>query len=135
MDSDRSRITDRYYRHTTTNRCSSSSNNKSSTYRKLESRILEAFNRLGYSRLTPIQRKSIPILARKRDSLIVAPTGSGKTEAAMIPILTMVAEANHDNNYYYDDNNNNAKAKVKGVKVLYITPLRALNRDMLRRLV
>ncbi|MEM4714951.1 MAG: DEAD/DEAH box helicase [Candidatus Nitrosocaldus sp.] len=133
MDSDRSRITDRYYRHTTTNRCSSSSNNKSSTYRKLESRILEAFNRLGYSRLTPIQRKSIPILARKRDSLIVAPTGSGKTEAAMIPILTMVAEANHHNNYYYDDNNNNAK--VKGVKVLYITPLRALNRDMLRRLV
>ncbi len=96
-------------------------------YSKLESKILENFSRLGYSRLTPIQRKSIPILARKRDSLIVAPTGSGKTEAAMIPILTMVAEAN--------GNDEKVKVKSKGVKALYITPLRALNRDMLRRLL
>lgn len=101
-------------------------------YREVESKILENFSRLGYSRLTTIQRKSIPILARRRDSLIVAPTGSGKTEAAMIPILTMVAESNDSNS---NSNSNNGKVKVKGVKVLYITPLRALNRDMLRRLI
>ncbi|MEM0441656.1 MAG: DEAD/DEAH box helicase [Candidatus Nitrosocaldus sp.] len=126
MDSDTPHTTTNY-NNTTTSMCSknnnySSNRSRSSTYKELEISILEAFNRLGYSKLTPIQRKSIPILARKRDSLIVAPTGSGKTEAAMVPILTMVAEAHHD-------------SKVKGIKVLYITPLRALNRDMLRRLV
>lgn len=114
MDGKGSHPIDQYYYYST---------NYTNTYREVEGKILRVFNRLGYARLTSIQRRSIPILARRRDSLIVAPTGSGKTEAAMIPILTMVAEAYHD-----------GKDK-EGIKVLYITPLRALNRDMLRRLV
>ncbi|GBC73989.1 ATP-dependent RNA helicase DbpA [archaeon HR05] len=122
MDDKGSHTIDQYYYYHSTNYTTNANTNN--TYREVESKILRMFNRLGYARLTSIQRKSIPILARRRDSLIVAPTGSGKTEAAMIPILTMVAEAYHD-----------GKDKVKGIKVLYITPLRALNRDMLRRLV
>lgn len=122
MDGKGSHTIDQYYYYYSTNYTNNAKTNN--TYTEVESKILRMFNRLGYARLTSIQRKSIPILARRRDSLIVAPTGSGKTEAAMIPILTMVAEAYHD-----------GKDKVKGIKVLYITPLRALNRDMLRRLV
>lgn len=42
--------------------------------------IYEKFQREGFNSLTSIQKKSIPIIARKINTLIVAPTGSGKTE-------------------------------------------------------
>src|SRR2546422_9748559 len=51
------------------------------------------------------------------DVLIVAPTGSGKTEAALLPVLESL-EANH----------------ASGIRAVYVTPLRALNRDMVERL-
>ena len=53
--------------------------------------------------------------------LIVAPTGSGKTEAALLPILSALLDQNG-----------------KGIRLLYVTPLRALNRnltDRVKRLV
>ncbi|MFQ6135394.1 MAG: DEAD/DEAH box helicase, partial [Nitrososphaerales archaeon] len=63
---------------------------------------------------------AIPVILRGRHSLLVAPTGSGKTEAAIIPIFTLLA---------------GSKPLKKGVRALYVTPLRALNRDIFRRLI
>ena len=42
---------------------------------------------LGYSAPTPIQRQAIPIVLSGRDLLAIAPTGSGKTVAFLIPLL------------------------------------------------
>jgi ATP-dependent Lhr-like helicase len=70
-----------------------------------------------FGSLTEIQKKAIPIIASGKNTLIIAPTGSGKTEAAVVPILKKVSEEN-----------------LKGIAVVYITPLRALNRDLLKRL-
>lgn len=69
-----------------------------------------------YKSFTEIQKLSIPVIESGGNCLIIAPTGSGKTEAAVLPIINSMGSSDAP------------------IKVLYITPLRALNRDMLRRL-
>ena len=81
--------------------------------------ILESlFEKFGFFNLTEIQRKASPIILHKKDCLVIAPTGSGKTECSVIPIFSILK---------------NSKKNGK-IKVLYITPLRALNRDVFRRI-
>ena len=67
---------------------------------------------------TPPQVQAWPLVARGEDVLVVAPTGSGKTEAALLPLLSRLVSEGHGD----------------GISLLYITPMRALNRDMLKRL-
>ncbi|MEE2747773.1 MAG: DEAD/DEAH box helicase [Candidatus Thermoplasmatota archaeon] len=66
---------------------------------------------------TPIQEVAIEPLLSGQDRVLVAPTGSGKTEAAVLPILS----ACHSQEW-------------GRMSILYVTPLRALNRDIDRRL-
>ncbi|WP_199898651.1 DEAD/DEAH box helicase [Prolixibacter bellariivorans] len=59
------------------------------TFKELEiiEPILKALAAEGYSKPTPIQEQSIPILLKGRDLLGCAQTGTGKTAAFAIPIL------------------------------------------------
>lgn len=76
------------------------------------------FAHFGFTDLTEIQKKASPIILQKKDCLVIAPTGSGKTECSVIPIFSLVKKSK----------------KLGKIKVLYITPLRALNRDVFRRI-
>jgi ATP-dependent Lhr-like helicase len=67
--------------------------------------------------LTEIQERSIKEIENNNNCLIVAPTGSGKTEAALLPILNKIQ-----------------KEKIQGISAIYITPLRSLNRDLMKRI-
>ncbi|MEW6329117.1 MAG: DEAD/DEAH box helicase [Candidatus Micrarchaeota archaeon] len=80
---------------------------------RLASLIAERF-----SEFTEIQENAMPVVASGANALIIAPTGFGKTEAALLPILDKMC----------------VEKDARGVSILYITPLRALNRDMLRRI-
>jgi ATP-dependent Lhr-like helicase len=86
----------------------------------LENQVSERFKKLGWKELTPIQRKAFPVILRRRNSLLIAPTGSGKTEAALVPIIVSLAAKQNPG---------------PGIKGLYVTPLRALNRDIFRRVI
>jgi ATP-dependent Lhr-like helicase len=73
----------------------------------------------GFPKPTEPQEKTIPLILAGKNILLISPTATGKTEAAFLPVLSMLLQGQQG---------------VPGIKVLYITPLRALNRDMLDRL-
>ena len=79
--------------------------------------VRAALAKLGIDQPTRAQSAMIPAVTAGKSVLLVAPTGIGKTEAAMLPLLDRLV-----------------REQPPGIHVLYITPLRALNRDMLRRM-
>ncbi|AMD31258.1 ATP-dependent helicase [Acidilobus sp. 7A] len=86
----------------------------------LAPRLREAIRALGYERLLPIQEKAVPVILSGYNTLVVSPTGSGKTEAAVFPVVSLMLER-----FQPGDGT---------VKAIYITPLRALNRDITLRI-
>jgi ATP-dependent Lhr-like helicase len=72
----------------------------------------------GFSKPTEPQEQTVPKILEGKNVLLISPTATGKTEAAFLPVLSMLLQA----------------PQTPGIKVLYITPLRALNRDLLERL-
>ncbi|MDH3629698.1 MAG: DEAD/DEAH box helicase [Gammaproteobacteria bacterium] len=74
----------------------------------LKPTLLKALNAVGYELPTPIQAQTIPLLLEGRDVLGQAQTGTGKTAAFALPILS------------------NLELKQKEPQVLVLTPTREL---------
>ena len=86
----------------------------------LEPRIRDALSELGMTEPTETQSKALPVILSGSNTLVIAPTGTGKTETAMLPAFDMLLKMSPEGR--------------AGTSVLYVTPLRALNRDMLKRM-
>lgn len=97
-----------------------------SVFDLLNPRIQELLAANNVEEPTEPQQKAIPAILSGHHVLLIAPTGLGKTESALLPIFHNFLIAKESST---TDNNG------KGISILYITPLRALNRDMLRRTV
>ena len=93
----------------------------SSAFSVLKPPVLERLEKEGFLEASPIQQLSIPAILRGENVLLIAPTGTGKTLAAILPVMDEFLEKR-------------SSEKLHGISILYITPLRALNRDLLRRL-
>lgn len=76
--------------------------------------IFKSLQAEGYTKPTPIQEQSIPVLLERRDLLGCAQTGTGKTAAFAIPILQLL----HQDELY--------KKGPAGIKALILTPTREL---------
>ncbi|WP_027387707.1 DEAD/DEAH box helicase [Chryseobacterium gregarium] len=74
--------------------------------------ILDALQKQGYEKPTPIQEQSIPSILEHRDVLGTAQTGTGKTAAFAIPILQNLMERKGP--------------KSNHIKALILTPTREL---------
>ena len=61
-------------------------------FETLSPRMQEFLASLGFERPTPSQEQAIPYLLKDRNILLMAPTGIGKTEAAVIPIFERFLE-------------------------------------------
>lgn len=88
------------------------------TTERLDPRVISCIRKRGFTTLSDAQEQAIPLVLDGKHIVLIAPTGTGKTESAMFPVfhnlLTLPAGG--------------------GFKALYITPLRSLNRDILSRM-
>jgi ATP-dependent Lhr-like helicase len=87
------------------------------SFQKLNEKLRKVIVEYGYIEPTEPQEEAIPKILDGRNVLIIAPTGSGKTEAALFPVMSKILDE-----------------EARGIRAIYITPLRALNRDILRRM-
>ncbi|MHA2142036.1 MAG: DEAD/DEAH box helicase [Candidatus Thorarchaeota archaeon] len=93
-----------------------------SAFSHLSRNIIDFLAAQGITSATPIQEKAIPLIVNeKQNTLLLSPTGSGKTEAAILPLLNQLQELK-------------SRRELFGFYILYITPLRALNRDVFKRI-
>ncbi len=81
--------------------------------------IIKALKEKGISRLYRYQEEAVKYILEGKDTVIVAPTGTGKTEAFALPILQISMEMKSKNQY---------------VKALFIYPTKSLARDQVKKL-
>jgi ATP-dependent RNA helicase RhlE len=75
----------------------------------LDPAILKAVQETGYTEPTPIQSAAIPYVLQRRDLIGIAQTGTGKTAAFTLPILSLLAAS-----------------PSRGIRALVIAPTREL---------
>jgi ATP-dependent helicase Lhr and Lhr-like helicase len=84
----------------------------------LDPRVQACVKKRGFSSLSDAQMQAIPLIHDGKNLILIAPTGTGKTESAMFPVFNGLLTLPHGG----------------GFKAIYITPLRSLNRDILSRM-
>jgi ATP-dependent Lhr-like helicase len=96
---------------------------KKSDFKKGKDRLLEWYDQQGWEAFE-FQQTTWRAYTQRKSGLIHSPTGTGKTLAAWGgPLIEALA-----------DNQTDAKSGQPGIKVMWITPLRALANDTLKSL-
>jgi len=85
-------------------------------YERLAEGVRVWIDARGWTDFSEIQANAMPQLLDGHGGLLIAPTASGKTEAAVLPLLSRVIEG-----------------RDQPIALLYVAPLRALINDQARR--
>ena len=80
----------------------------------LKKELEEGLEIMGFENTTPIQEKTIPLILEGKDIIACAQTGTGKTAAFVLPILSLLSEQKNNNS----------------VKAIIITPTRELAKQI-----
>ena len=83
----------------------------------LSEKLQKALKELGFSEPTEIQKEAIKKILEGKSVIVSAPTGYGKTLSAFLPFIDKIDPTS------------------KGIQMLYITPLRSLNRDIFKNVI
>jgi ATP-dependent Lhr-like helicase len=84
----------------------------------MDPKVQACIKKRGFSVLSDAQEQAIPLILKGNHVVLIAPTGTGKTESAMFPVFNALL----------------SMPAGGGIRALYITPLRSLNRDILARM-
>ena len=83
----------------------------------LSQAALAAVDRLGYENPTPVQEQAIPLVLEGRDLIAAASTGTGKTAAFLLPVLSVLPRV---------------KGRGRAPRVLVVSPTRELAQQIAR---
>ena len=83
----------------------------------LSEAALAAVERLGYDQPTPVQEQAIPHVLEGRDLIAAASTGTGKTAAFLLPVLSVLPRA---------------RGRNRAPRVLVVSPTRELAQQIAR---
>ncbi len=75
-----------------------------------------------FGEFTEVQKRAIPLVWQRKNVIISSPTGSGKTLAAFYAILNELFHRKES-------------GSEEGIRVIYVSPLRALDNDIRRNLL
>ena len=78
----------------------------------LRTELVRSVQARGYGRPTPVQERTIPLILEGQDVLAGAQTGTGKTAAFALPILSLLSDS--------------TPTKGKGPRALVLAPTREL---------
>jgi ATP-dependent Lhr-like helicase len=83
----------------------------------ISAKLEKILKEVGFTDLTEIQKIVIPKIKEGKNIIFRAPTGYGKTLAAFLPLLDKL------------------DSDSEGIQLLYITPLKSLNRDIFKNII
>lgn len=88
-------------------------------FETLDKKIVKWLEENGFLEATLPQKLAIPEIAKGKNVLVMAPTGMGKTEASLLAIFDKMLRT----------------PELPGIRLLYVTPLKSLNRDIFDRVI
>ena len=109
----------------------------------LDGRLAAALKESGIDRLYRFQHDAIRSITSGRDTVIEAPTASGKTEAFLIPVIQRIADAVNGaedlhggagTNGTNNNNNTNDGRAMRHIHAIITYPTKALARDQLPKI-
>ena len=83
----------------------------------LSKNALAAVEKLGYENPTPVQEQAIPLVLEGRDVIAAASTGTGKTAAFLLPVLSTLPRV---------------KGRNRAPRMLVVSPTRELTQQIAR---
>jgi DEAD/DEAH box helicase domain-containing protein len=98
----------------------------------VDDKIISVLSRKGIKQVYEFQEESIKRILLGTDTVIVAPTASGKTEAFCIPILQRISERLHADFPYLDTTPTTTTRSQ--ILAIFLYPTKALSRDQLPKI-